>query len=773
MRFFHLGDVVVSKLTIDGEELDVLDELNNGGSATVADRVYTALPKLAATFADGTSVEGKAALSGTTVTYTFTGVLGDLTKDYTVTVEGIHIYDAAESDLTATVRYDSAGNRDDNSWSNGLFTVYPVNDGWGGTQFKFSTKNGNTVHIDVPSSMKVKKLILATLFDNYGAGRITSVTSEGATVWMPTASAFAQGGDTAYDLVCVVENHNPGTGFDVTFEGGSQPVWWWDIVYEEVIPGAPVPTLSSHTTTAGRNHTVVALTFDREMKDCTVDFNGTSVTAYGGEGTLYFPLWDMEYNKEYTLTIPAGALIDKFGTANTEAVTYTFTTGEEPVAEAMAADRFTVVSNADELKAAVDALSATNASADAALSVIYLLNGDYDLGADTNGTSTTQALHLNKLYNVALVGESQDGVLIHGTRYGISYAVLSTRYSTNIYMENLTIRNDADFGGPHDAGVAVAHFGGNFDIMRNVTMQSHQDTQVTGEKGYYYNCTFYGKTDYVCGGGDHFYDHCHFIMTEDGGVITAPSTMASLKHGYVMSNCDISGEGNYYLGRPWQNEPRNFWINTTMKTECETAGWRGMSNLPTHFFEYGTVDGNGKPVDLSKRTNSPSSTNSYSPILPEQYVPYFTVRNVLGYKDSWDAAEHIAVLPATEVGMDDAGNLHWNAVKGASAYLIFRNGAFVTMTSELICESDNLDAAVSAMMSRAADVYTVAAMSANGVVGEMSAPHKTGWTAIDAIDAADAEDAVYYNLQGVRVDNPAAGLYIRRQGNNVSKVYVK
>ena len=28
----------------------------------------------------------------------------------------------------------------------------------------------------------------------------------------------------------------------------------------------------------------------------------------------------------------------------------------------------------------------------------------------------------------------------------------------------------------------------------------------------------------------------------------------------------------------------------------------------------------------------------------------------------------------------------------------------------------------------------------------------------------------YYNLQGVRVENPTSGLYIRRQGNNVSKV---
>lgn len=31
----------------------------------------------------------------------------------------------------------------------------------------------------------------------------------------------------------------------------------------------------------------------------------------------------------------------------------------------------------------------------------------------------------------------------------------------------------------------------------------------------------------------------------------------------------------------------------------------------------------------------------------------------------------------------------------------------------------------------------------------------------------------YYNLQGLRVDNPANGLYIRRQGNVTTKVFVK
>ena len=47
-------------------------------------------------------------------------------------------------------------------------------------------------------------------------------------------------------------------------------------------------------------------------------------------------------------------------------------------------------------------------------------------------------------------------------------------------------------------------------------------------------------------------------------------------------------------------------------------------------------------------------------------------------------------------------------------------------------------------------------------------------SAVDAIESADADAPVeYYNLQGVRVENPSAGIYIRRQGNTVTKVLVK
>lgn len=48
----------------------------------------------------------------------------------------------------------------------------------------------------------------------------------------------------------------------------------------------------------------------------------------------------------------------------------------------------------------------------------------------------------------------------------------------------------------------------------------------------------------------------------------------------------------------------------------------------------------------------------------------------------------------------------------------------------------------------------------------------SGLTDVEAAPALDVE-AEYYNLQGVRVLNPTAGLYIVRRGNTVTKVYVK
>ncbi len=58
---------------------------------------------------------------------------------------------------------------------------------------------------------------------------------------------------------------------------------------------------------------------------------------------------------------------------------------------------------------------------------------------------------------------------------------------------------------------------------------------------------------------------------------------------------------------------------------------------------------------------------------------------------------------------------------------------------------------------------------------DMSVTLSEPTSGIDATEAVDADAPVeYYNLQGLRVEQPLApGLYIRRQGNTVTKVLVK
>lgn len=45
-------------------------------------------------------------------------------------------------------------------------------------------------------------------------------------------------------------------------------------------------------------------------------------------------------------------------------------------------------------------------------------------------------------------------------------------------------------------------------------------------------------------------------------------------------------------------------------------------------------------------------------------------------------------------------------------------------------------------------------------------------TGVENVSVADG-DAEYFNLQGMRVENPESGLYIRRQGGTISKVYIR
>ena len=680
----------ITELTVDGVAVgsDIIAAINNGDAytATLSGNTYTSVPVVQATFDTSAQATGEASGSGTSRTYSIT----QGNKTYKLIVEGIHVYTASGGEESVDIKMNE-GTVENNVWTNGVYTMTTTGIGSsGGADFKFDANTDAPYTIAVPADVVVKQFIIKNFHANYsgGDGQLKTVTSTDATTYIPTKHTCVYSGETtaanrtyegpAYDLIVTVEGHTAGTPIVFTMKKSAQPMGWIQLTTVKVAPATP-PTNTAESVTIEKNHAVVAVSFDREIaNNVEATINNTTVTAEGGATALYFPVWDLSYSTNYTLTIAANAVEDAYGNKNASAIEIAVNIPAKTAVTAAAYDY--VVSTADELKAAITAVSTSNNSSSAARKTIFLKNGDYNLGSSE---STVQWVNA---HNVSLVGESRDGVIVHGSSTGISNPVLNLRYGSGFFLQNLTVQNDFDYGKGTFAGVAVAIYGGNKTIMKNVRMLSNQDTQVTGHRAYMENCEIHGTVDFICGGGDNYYYQTDLVLEDRGGnAVTAPMTGTSEKWGYVFEGCTIKAvdgataaiDGSYTLGRPWQNEPRCYYLNTTMNVLPTNNGWGDMGTLTTHFYEYHSMDANGDALDLSGRTNSSTSTNSYTPVLTAEQAAKFTLKNVLGGTDSWLPTDYTNEVAAPAISLDGS-TLSWTAVADARCYVIFKDGEYLT-----------------------------------------------------------------------------------------------
>lgn len=74
-----------------------------------------------------------------------------------------------------------------------------------------------------------------------------------------------------------------------------------------------------------------------------------------------------------------------------------------------------------------------------------------------------------------------------------------------------------------------------------------------------------------------------------------------------------------------------------------------------------------------------------------------------------------------------------------------------------------------------------ACLTVSGYIGDDYAPwyyvefnfNDPTSSAIETVESSEDAPVVYYNLQGVRVDNPTDGIYIQRKGNTARKVMIR
>jgi len=744
MRLFHAAELMLSSLLVDGVAVDpaIRTAINKGDAytATIAGQVFTKLPTVTATANDGTSPQVSSQLSGNTAVYS---IQGD-NHVFTLRIEGINIYQRGENDedylitynLANKEAYEAAGQWTE-GWTDGLYTLRTTNlDGWNNAQFKFNAADNL---IEVPGGVVVKTFTLERFGANYGDGEgLTSISSEGATFLVPTKHGFTRGGrDT---LTVIVENHKPGAPIAFTLTGGNQPYAQIRLVIEKTNPGT-APKVVKQAANVSRNHAMVTVSFDREMAPCSVVFQGKEYVSNSG-AVLTFGIDDLAFAQQYAFTIPAGAAQDLFGNKTTEDITVNIQTEARKAVEKKTFDY--VVGTPEEFTAAIKAIGNSNKT-DLERVTIFLKDGDYNFGANNE-----QRLNRG---NVSLIGQSRNGVTIRGVRDGISNPILNLRDREGFYLQDMTLQNDHDFGTNEGVIQAVAVYGGNKTIMKNIRMNGNQDTQVTGERAYFDRCEIHGMVDFICGGGNNFYDQCDLVIENRGGcVIAAPNN--SPEWGYVFSGCTIKAadnaplatDGSYYLGRPWQPVPRIYYINTRMELLPADAGWTSMGTMETHFYEYGSTDRDGNLLDLSVRRNSPTSTNTYVPTITADEAKRFTVINVLGGTDGWLPTDY-TVLPAAPKATLNGSLISWNDDDQVRCWVIFKDGKYVANTTN------------NSYLAPEEGVYTIRSANEMGGLSTDEARVPIGATAISAPSDSAAE-APAYNLSGQRVSPAYRGMVI-------------
>ena len=411
-----------------------------------------------------------------------------------------------------------------------------------------------------------------------------------------------------------------------------------------------------------------------------------------------------------------------------------------------------VVTTADEFLAA---LEAANTRADKSTRYrIFLYNGTYDLG--------NKCLTAISGDNISLIGESEDGVVIVNTpeAEGIGNTATLFNSSNNLYMQDITIKNAYQYNNTTGRAVCLQDKGEK-TIAKQVKLLSFQDTYYSNKntsRFYWEDSEIHGTVDFLCGGGDVYYNRVNLVVeNRSGNVIAAPS--GQLKYGYVFLDCEINAaegaedvvNGTYNLGRPWGANCRAQYINTKMNVLPTAAGWGEMgSNKPEVFAEYNSVDKNGIAVDLTSRKLTFEGGTQASAVLTEEQVSELSIANVMGGEDEWNPLAYTEQAPVpTNVNIKDS-NLSWDSNNYSLLWAVCKNGSVVAFTTESAYTVDDISA-----------TWSVRAANEMGGLGEATVA--TVANSITEIVTSDVDDnAPRYNIAGMRVNSNAKGVIITK-----------
>lgn len=442
---------------------------------------------------------------------------------------------------------------------------------------------------------------------------------------------------------------------------------------------------------------------------------------------------------EYTLTFDADTYIHSLSIVNMTTPAYT-QNGNWMEVKAGDAQGFIT---------ALEIANGNNIETNAARTYIFLPNGTYDLG--------DKCLTPISGNNISIIGESMDNTIIVNKPEVEGIGVTATLFntSTGLYMQDLTLKNAYPFNNSTGRAVCLQDRGTQ-TICKNVKMLSYQDTYYSNNnKGQYYfeGSDIHGIVDFICGGGDVFFNKCTLTLEPGkGSYITAPYTDGT-DYGYVFDGCKIVGSAtdSFTFGRSWGGTAKCAFLNTILDKNAAaniaSTRWTtdGMNVVAKNFFEYNTVDENGKvisPAENIVKFTKDKEVSEYNTIITAEKAAEFNLNKVF---TNWKPADLAFQTTATAATLGN-DKLSWTG--DAQMYLVTKDGKFFALTTE---KSVNLNGEKG--------TFTVRAANQMGGFGATTNSVSTGIRNITSATAAVIKTAIYA-ADGTQLSNLQKGINI-------------
>ena len=398
---------------------------------------------------------------------------------------------------------------------------------------------------------------------------------------------------------------------------------------------------------------------------------------------------------------------------------------------------------------ALEIANGNNAAANAARTFIFLPNGTYDLGDKCLTTISGN--------NISIIGENMDKTIIVNKPEVEGIGVTATLFntSTGLYIQDLTLKNAYPFDKSTGRAVCLQDKGTQ-TICKNVKMLSYQDTYYSNNnKGQYYfeNSDIHGIVDFICGGGDVFFNKCTLTLEPGkGSYITAPYTDGT-DYGYVFDGCKIVGSAtdSFTFGRSWGGTAKCAFLNTILDKNAAaniaSTRWTtgGMNVVAKNFFEYNTVDENGKvisPAENIVKFTKDKEVSEYNTIITAEKAAEFSLDKVFS---NWKPAD-LAAQKSASAATESNGKLAWEG--DGQMYIVLKDGKFFAMTAE-----KSLD------LAGATGSWSVRAANEMGGFGKMTSV-VTGIKNIAAADEAATVSTAIFSISGAQQNSLQKGINI-------------